>query len=133
LYNDQIGTYYTDIGKIAHLVYGMDYEQHTGLQMDELAELKQQGAELIVAVDQALLARPYLSKIAAPDHVVEVIGFDYSDMENPKVIINDPGRTDGQGSAYPMEILKRASYITDRDTGITGLKSVTALYRGGKA
>lgn len=132
-YKDQRGTYYTDIGKVAQLFYGMDYEQHTGLQMDELAELKQQGAELIVAVDQALLARPYLSKIATPDHVVELIGFDYSDVENPKVIINDPGRSDGQGAAYPMEMFKRASYITNRDTGITGLKSVTALYRGGKA
>ena len=131
-YQDQRGTYYTDIGKVAQLCYGMEYEQHEGLQLDELADLKQQGAELIVAVDQALLARPYLSKIATPDHVVELIGFDESDPEHPKVIINDPGRADGQGAAYPVEMFKRASYVTDRDTGITGMKSVTALYRGGK-
>ena len=119
-YKDQIGTYYTDIGKVAQLFYGMEYEQHEGLQLDELAELKQQGAELIVAVDHALLARPYLPKIATPDHVVELIGFDESDPEHPKVIINDPGRPDGQGAAYPVEMFKRASYVTNRDTGITG-------------
>lgn len=132
-YEDQRGTYYSDIGKVAQLFYGMDYEQHSGMQLEELVELKQQGAELIVAVDQALLARPYLSKIATPDHVVELIGFDLSDMECPKVIINDPGRADGQGAAYPMEMFRRASYVTNRETGITGMKSVTALYRGGKA
>lgn len=131
-YKDQIGTYYTDIGKVAQLFYGMEYEQHEGLQLDELAELKQQGAELIVAVDHALLARPYLPKIATPDHVVELIGFDESDPEHPKVIINDPGRPDGQGAAYPVEMFKRASYVTNRDTGLTGMKSVTALYRGGR-
>lgn len=131
-YKDQRGTYYNDIGKVAQLFYGMEYEQHKGLQVDELAELKQQDAELIVAVDQALLARPHLSKIATPDHVVEFIGFDESDPENIKVIINDPGRPDGQGAAYPVEMFKRASYVTDRDTGITGMKSVTALYRGGR-
>ena len=130
-YKDERGTYYSDIGKIAQEFYGMECEQYEGLQMDELAELKQQGAELIVAVDHALLARPYLSKIATPDHVVEVIGFDYSDAENPKVIINDPGRSDGQGAAYSMEMFKRAAYVTDHDTGNTGLRSVTALYRGG--
>ena len=130
-YQDQRGTYYTDIGKIAQHCYGMEYEQHKGLQMDDLADLKEKGAELIVAVDHAILARPYLSKIAAPDHVVEVIGFDYSDAENPKVIINDPGRSDGQGAVYPFSVFRQASYVTDRQTGVTGLKSVTALYRGG--
>ena len=130
-YKDDRGTYYSDIGKIAQAFYGMECEQYQGLQIDELVDLKQQGAELVVAVDQALLARPYLSKIATPDHVVEVIGFDHSDPENPKVIINDPGRSDGQGAAYSLEMFKRASYVTDRETGTTGLKSVTALYRGG--
>ena len=131
-YEDQRGTYYTDIGKVAQLVYGMEYEQHKGIPLEELADLKQQGAELIVAVDHAMLARPDLPKIATPDHVVELIGFDYSDAENPKVIINDPGRADGQGAAYPIEVFRRAAYVTNHETGISGMKSVTALYRGGK-
>lgn len=132
-YSDKIGTYICNIGKIAQLCYGMEREQYEGMQLDELEDLKQQGAELIVTVDQALLARPYLSKPTTPDHVVEVIGFDHSEQGVPKIIINDPGRSDGQGAAYPLDIFKRATYVTDRDTGITGIRSVTALYRGGKA
>lgn len=131
-YSDRIGTYLENIGKIAQLCYGMERAQYKGMQIEQLDELKAQGAELIVTVDQALLARPYLPKPTTPDHVVELIGFDYSDAENPKVIINDPGRPDGRGAAYPVDIFKRATYVTDRDTGITGIRNVTALYRGGK-
>jgi len=127
-YADEIGTYMCDIGKVAELCYDMKREQYECLSLEELEDLKQQGAELIVSVDHALLAYPDLPKIATPDHVVEVIGFDRSVEGSPMVIINDPGRPDGRGAAYPLEMFERASYVTDLVTGERGIQSVTAMY-----
>lgn len=128
-YGDNRGTYIKDIGKIAENYYGMERKQYEGISVDDLKDLKQQGAELIVAVDQALLARPYLSRPTSPNHAIEVIGFDDSDLEHPKVIINDPGRRDGRGAAYPLEVFERASCTEKQENGEPGLHSVTALYR----
>ena len=131
-YSDDIGTYISNIGKVAELCYDMEREQYKYLEMDALEDLKTQGAELIVTVDHALLAYPDLPKPTTPDHVVEVIGFDHSRKGEPMVIINDPGRSDGRGAAYSYEMFQRAAYVTDKETGQTGIRSVTALYQGGQ-
>ena len=39
----------------------------------------------------------------AANHAVEVIGVDYTDPDNPVVILNDSGHPDGCGSMIPLE------------------------------
>ena len=38
-----------------------------------------------------------------PNHAVQVIGIDYSDPDNPMVILNDSGHPDGCGLEVPMD------------------------------
>ena len=42
------------------------------------------------------------------DHAVEVIGFDYSDPNNPMVILNDSGTPDGCGELVPLDVFVNA-------------------------
>ncbi|MBQ8015501.1 MAG: hypothetical protein IJ264_04865, partial [Clostridia bacterium] len=37
------------------------------------------------------------------DHAVQVIGIDYSDPDNPMVILNDSGHPDGCGEMVPLD------------------------------
>jgi hypothetical protein len=39
----------------------------------------------------------------APDHAIVVSGIDFSDLNNPQVIVNDPGLPDGGGMQYPLK------------------------------
>lgn len=128
LYQDMRGTYTEDVGKIAEQGYGLKREQYENMTVSELAEMKEQGAKLIVAVDSTLLEHPGLPKISTPNHAVEVIGFDNSDAENPKVILNDPGRADGKGAAYSLEFFEKAACGSDWKSGERTLHSVTAIY-----
>lgn len=128
LYQDERGTYTEDVGKLAES-YGLEREQFEDLSISELIEMKQQGTDVILAVDAMLLEHPELEKISSPNHAVEVIGFDLSDAENPKVILNDPGRSDGRGAAYPMEIFEKAACEVNEQTGEKTLHSVTAIHK----
>lgn len=125
-YTDTRGTYISDVGKLAEH-YGLEYEQYEKMHMEELVQASEAGDNLIVAVDAALLSYPYLEKLSTPNHAVEVIGFDFSDAENPKVILNDPGREDGRGSAYPLSVFINAACETNMETGEQTLHSVTAI------
>ena len=126
-YSTETGTYTKDLGKLAEQ-YGLEREVLKGVDIEELRQLKAQGADLIVCLDQVLLERPYLDKPAVSNHVVEVIGFDDSNPEDLKVIINDPGRISGCGAAYSLSMFERAAYSTDPDTGKTGIRTVVAIY-----
>lgn len=128
LYQDEVGTYTEDVGKLAEN-YGLEREQFEDMSVPELMELKQQGVNLIVGVDAALLEYPELEKVSCPNHAVEVIGFDLSDVENPRVILNDPGRPDGRGSAYPMDIFEKAACAVNEETGEKTLHTVTGIYQ----
>lgn len=128
LYRDEVGTYTEDVGKLAEN-YGLEREQFENMSVQELMELRQQGVNLIVGVDAALLEYPELEKISSPNHAVEVIGFDLSDAENPRVILNDPGRPDGRGSAYPMDIFEKAACAVNEETGEKTLHTVTGIYQ----
>ncbi len=127
-FGSEYGTHLEDVGKLAEM-YGMEYEQYDkSMSISDLENALESGEDVIVAVDNALLAYPYLEKSCSINHAVEVIGIDYSDAENPKVILNDPGREDGRGSAYPLEIFEKASCLTDPETGEQSLYFATTLH-----
>lgn len=126
-YKDNRGTYISDIGKLAEYK-GLKYEHFDNMTMNELIALKQTGVNIMLGVDSHLLHRPSLEKVSADNHAVELIGFDFSDKENPKAIINDPGQRMGRGVAYSMDVFERAACQIDEKTGEKTLHCVTAVY-----
>lgn len=128
LYTDERGTYRKDIGKLTEL-FNMEREQPKNPTSSDLIAARLQGEELIVAVDSVLLERPYLPKTTMVNHVVEVLDFDFSDSENPKVIINDPGRTEGRGSVYLLSDFERAACRMNQETGEQTYISVTKIQK----
>lgn len=129
-YSDADGTYSHNVGRIAETYYAMERSQYVGLGLEELVALKEQGGKLILAVDHHRLARPDLNRPFKADHAVELLDFDFSDEENPKVILNDPGREEGMGSVYPLEIFLKAAGPTNF-MGKTMIRHVTELRKGG--
>jgi hypothetical protein len=112
------GTAPAEIGSLMDL-YGV--ENHTVLNADlmNLAEELQAGHGVIVGVNSAELwqqgvlgeLRNWLienlgldtAAYTQADHAVVVTGMDFSDPEQPMVILNDSGRPDGAGAAYPLD------------------------------
>lgn len=91
--------------------FGIPVERHSqGATFDTLTEKLAQGEKVIVALDadeiwtpgqdgwqdDVLQDQPGMPGQDA-NHAVQVVGIDYSDPNNPKVILNDPGCPDGQG------------------------------------
>lgn len=125
-FDAELGTAPADIGKYgaAHGLKAENY--HARLSLEEIRDLKAHGVGAIVSVDQLLLSRPDLPKRCIVNHVVEIIGFDYSNQKKPLVIINDPGSSHGRGVAYEMDTFAKAAGANF--TGDT-LSFVTTLRR----
>ncbi|MEW2392600.1 C39 family peptidase [Streptomyces venezuelae] len=100
------GTPMEDVGNLLEY-YDVPVERTQGDSLDDLESSLSDGEGVLVAVDSGEL-RPddpdgeALADAAGipgqgADHVVQVIGFDRSDPDDPKVILNDPGSPDGAG------------------------------------
>lgn len=127
-YDPESGTAPDNIDKYAK-AHGLDTEIHyDNLSMDDIRHLNNSGTGVIVAIDNILLARPELSNVKSCDinHVVEIVGFDYSNPKNPLIIINDPGTPYGQGATYELDIFAQAAGANYRGDS---LNLVTTLKR----
>jgi hypothetical protein len=101
----------TTIDSVGNLLeaHGVDVEQKTGCSFEDITEQLEQGQNVMVAIDSDEIWNPggfdgddLVSLIPGipeqgANHVVQVIGIDNSDPDNPMVIINDPGHPEGQG------------------------------------
>lgn len=104
------GTPQDDVGNLLEY-YDVPVERTEGDTLDDLESSLSEGAGVLVAVDSGELlpddpdgeALADASGIPGQgaDHVVQVIGFDRSDPDDPQVILNDPGRADGAGLEVP--------------------------------
>lgn len=126
-YKDNRGTYLFDIGKLAEYK-GLRSEQFEDMTIEELISLKDTGANILIGVDAHLLQRPSLLKDCKINHAVEFIGYDFTDKENPKVILNDPGQKMGRGVAYSMDVFERATCRIDEATKKKTMYFATAIY-----
>lgn len=101
------GTSMDDVGNILEHM-GMDVEKSYGNTIDDLEECLENGGQVIVAVDSSEIWTGHNDDFFGPgmdpDHAVQVIGVDYSDPENPMVILNDSGTADGAGCAVSMDV-----------------------------
>lgn len=113
------GTAPDDVGKLLDC-FGVPTETQHGASVDDLAAALAEGKHVIVGVDSGELAHPGGYDPDDPldqypgipgqgaDHAVQVIGIDNSDPANPMVVLNDPGRPDGQGGGVPLSIFAEA-------------------------
>jgi hypothetical protein len=117
-YAPGFGTAPEDLGNILE-AYGIPTHSVANASIEQLAAELQQGHRVIVGVnsgqlwDQGPLAEFWnwvnaafgrdTSTLSPADHAIAVTGLDLSDLNNPMVIVNDPGHPDGAGQAYPLD------------------------------
>ena len=105
-YMPQAGTPMDDVGNILEHM-GLDVERSQGNSIDDIAQCLQDGGQVIVAVDSSELWEGVNDDNFGPgmqaDHAVQVIGIDYTDPDEPMVILNDPGASNGGGAQVPLD------------------------------
>jgi hypothetical protein len=73
-----------------------------GATLDDVREQLNEGHKVIVGIDSsALTGAPVPGHHG--DHAVQIVGIDDSDPAHPKVILNDPGNSEGRGEVIPVE------------------------------
>lgn len=114
-YSDGGGTPINDVGNLLE-AHGIEVEKTTGNTLEDLKEKLEDGNKIIVGVnaediwnsgaENHMANEPFESLWGSddnnPNHAVEVIGIDNSDSDNPMVILNDPGHSEGMGMEVPV-------------------------------
>ena len=92
--------------------YNINHEMSFDNNIEAIEEAFNNGHKVIVGVDSGQIwygdDNNIFSPMTAADHAVEVIGFDYSDPNNPMVILNDSGSPDGCGELVPLDVFINA-------------------------
>jgi hypothetical protein len=112
-YNPGSGTPREFVGNLLE-AHGIDVERRSGCTLEDLSEQLAQGQNVIVGLDAGEVLNPGIDDddllcefVGIPEqganHAVQVIGIDYSDPNNPMVILNDPGHSQGQGFRIPAD------------------------------
>jgi len=112
------GTSPEDVGNLLN-AYGIPTHSVANASIEQLASELQAGHGVVVGInsgqlwDQGPMADFWNWVIGAfgfdnatfspADHAIVVTGIDYSDPQNPMVIINDSGVEDGAANAYPLD------------------------------
>lgn len=88
--------------------YGIENEMSFHNDISDVEECLNNGGRVIVAVDADEIwyygqGDDLFSPNSSANHAVEVIGIDYSDPDNPMVILNDSGTPYGCGEMVPLD------------------------------
>lgn len=105
------GTPMYDVGNLLKY-HGLEVHKYTNGTIESIENCLEQGGKVIVGVDSDEIWEGVNEEMYMPgtdaDHAVQVVGFDYSDPNNPMVILNDSGPTNGCGAMVSMENFKGA-------------------------
>ena len=100
------GTPMWDVGNLCEH-YGLQVDKFTGGTINDIEDCLNNGGKVIVSVDSDEVWNGGNDELFFPgtdaDHALQVIGFDYSDPDNPMVILNDSGVANGCGAMISME------------------------------
>lgn len=106
------GTPFSDIGNLLEFG-GLEIEYDQSATLDDLAQQLAEGRTVIAAVSTTRLWAPSADDDNLGDYpgipgqqalgVVQVIGIDRADAQNPVVILNDPGLQNGSGIMIPAD------------------------------
>ena len=100
------GTCPDDVGKIAESM-GLDVHRYFDRDISALRAANDPGVKVIANVDNVKLMYPDCPKLCEPNHCVQVLRVE-STPRGEVVILNDPGREDGRGAVYPIEVFAKA-------------------------
>ncbi|MDR2171461.1 MAG: C39 family peptidase [Planctomycetaceae bacterium] len=102
------GTSISDMGNLLEY-YGVSAHTNYNGDLSSMVNELARGHKVIVAVDSGELwsGGSFWEKLTGidnntPDHAIVVSGVDFSDVNNPQVVVNDPGIPDGAGMRYPL-------------------------------
>lgn len=95
-----------DIGNLCEY-YGLQVDKFVGGTIEDIEECLKNGGKVLAALDSEEIWTGKNEEFFLPgmdaDHVVQVIGLDYTDYKNPKVILNDSGAANGCGAEVCMK------------------------------
>lgn len=106
LYTEK-GTILENVGALAEL-HGMERELSFNNTLEEIEALQAKGVKVLAMVSGTRMAYPNAFGFFRADHVVQVVSIDRNDPEHVRVILNDPGREDGQGISVPADVFLKA-------------------------
>ncbi len=105
-FDEEGGTSVLNMNKMLDY-YGIENEMSFNNDIDDIKDCLDNGGKVIVSIDADEIWYEDNDNMFTPgesaNHAVEVIGIDYSDPENPMVILNDPGHPDGCGAMVPVD------------------------------
>jgi len=108
-YDPGEGTSAGDTGKLLEEM-GLQVERRYQTTLEQAIRELETGAKVICGVNNMVLDRPALAN--RPDvsgnHVVQMIGIDYSDPKQSYVILNDPGVLNGRGRMVRLDTFMKA-------------------------
>lgn len=108
-YNPETGTTISDVGKVLEAL-GLEVERESGLTLSDLFNELESGHKLICGVNNMILENPDFADLPGlnANHAVQVIGIDYSNPEDVRVILNDSGVPNGMGRSVSAEAFVKA-------------------------
>lgn len=110
-FTEEGGTSFLNMNKMLEY-YDVDHEMVFDSDMARLEEELRNGNKIIVSVDSGQIWHGEENDIFSPmtvsDHAIEVIGIDYSDPNNPMVVLNDSGTPGGCGEMVPADVFENA-------------------------
>lgn len=92
--------------------YNISHEVNYDANMEDLEAALRNGDKIIVSVDSGQIWHGESNDIFSPstcsDHALQVIGIDYSNPDEPMVVLNDSGTPNGCGEMVPYETFENA-------------------------
>lgn len=105
-FSEENGTPLMDMNKVLDH-FGVENEMHWGRDINDIQNCLDNGGKVIVSIDADEIWFGEQDDLFTPDsganHAVEVIGIDYSNEDEPMVILNDSGNPNGCGEMIPMD------------------------------
>jgi len=122
-YESTEGTCPSDVGNLLEML-GLEVERSYNMTINDLIQALAEDEKIICGVNNAILAEPLFAELPgiSANHAVQVIGIDYTDPNNPQVILNDPGIPNGQGIRHNLDIFMKAWETSGCFAAIAGIK-----------
>lgn len=108
-YDPETGTTINDVGKLLESL-GLEVERDSGLTLSDLVTELESGHKLVCGVNNMILENPDFAELPGikANHAVQVIGIDYSNLEDVRVILNDSGVSNGMGRNVSADAFVKA-------------------------
>lgn len=116
-FSEDSGTASLNMTKVLD-AYGIENEMSFHNNVDDIKECLENGGKVIVSIDADQVWYGEDSNLFSPadsaNHAVEVIGIDYSNPNEPMVILNDSGSPSGCGEMVALDVFEDAWAAGDK-------------------